>query len=102
MASRSAATAVGSSPASRSLMRPNEKAQMSEAPRSRIIRVLATARARSHPEDRAEAPSEQHAGSGDHHPQEDHGPDPEGAREELAVAQELEELEDGLGYGEEG
>src|ERR1017187_2445077 len=99
IASLRTATDVGSSPAS-PLLRPNENAQMNETTRRRIIGGLAEGGRGSDPEDRAQALAQQKADAADHRPQENHRPDPERARKELAVAEELEELEDRLGYRE--
>src|SRR5580658_1577461 len=93
-ASLAAPMAVGSMPAS-PFTSPNEKAQMKETMRRRII-GKARPRARSHAENRAEPPAEEQAHARDHGPKEDHCPDAERAREELAVAEELEEPEDRL------
>ena len=53
--------------------------------------------ARSDPEEHAELPAEQDAHAGDDGAEKDHGPHAEGAGQEAAVAEELEQFEDGLG-----
>ena len=52
-----------------------------------------------HAEDCAELFAEQEAHADDRHAEEDHGPDAQCAGDELAVAEQLEKLEDRLGDG---